>query len=62
MTWYTAYYGSYRNGDTMHHIDGTFNRKQIFDKARKIASDTGRTVCIKAEKGMKLKFYDVKPE
>lgn len=62
MTWYTAHYGSYRKGDTMHYIDGTYNRKQMFDKAQKIANNTGRTVYIKAEKGMELKFYDVKPE
>lgn len=62
MTWYTAHYGSYRKGDTIHHIDGTFSRKQMFAEAQKIANDIGRAVCIIAEKGMNLKVYDVKPE
>lgn len=62
MTWYTAHYGSYRNGDMVHHIDGTFDRKKMFDKAKKIANETGRAVTVIAERGTNYKTYKVKPE
>lgn len=61
-TWYRAFYGSWRNDDEVHYIDGTFDKKQMFDKAQEIANEVKRTVCVQAEKGMQLKFYHVKPE
>lgn len=60
-TWYTAHYGSYKKGETVHRISGTFNRKEMFETARKIADATGKTVTIIAEKGMSLKCYDIDP-
>ena len=62
MTWYKAFYGTWKNGDSVRQIPGTFNRNAIFEEAQKTANETQREVTISAENGMHLTFYTVKPQ
>lgn len=61
MAWYTAYYGDWCNGNSVHHIKGTYSRKEIFERARETARATGETVTVKVDFGMRLEFYEVNP-
>lgn len=66
MTWYTAFYGSYREKDGFHHIEGTFSRKEIFEKAQATANETGKIVTVSAERGsvngIIHNFFKVNPD
>lgn len=65
MTWYRAHYGTYRDGDTVKHIPGTIDRKEMFKTAQRTANETGRTVTIIAETpgacGLNMTIYKVSP-
>ena len=66
MTWYTGCYGSWRKGDCVIRLDGTYNRKQMFEKAQSAANEVGREVTVIAEtgsvQGLRMKTYKFKPE
>lgn len=61
MTWYTGIYGSWKDG-TVHYLEATFNRKEIFKTAQNIANEIGMTVTIQSTRGTLLKFFEVRPE
>ena len=51
MTLYKAHYGSWKNGNSVHYIEGTYSRKEIFEKAQEAADMTGEIVTVISEKG-----------
>lgn len=66
MTWYTGFYGSWRKGDFVTHLEGTYDRKKAFANAQETANAVGREVTVIAETGsvagLKSKFYNFYPE
>ena len=76
MTWYTGHYGSWANGGTVRHISlgkgdwvertGTYDRKEMFDKAQEVASENNVVVTIIAERpnghGLSVETYKVEPK
>ena len=52
MYWHVAYYGTWRKGDGVTHIDfgkyhfGTYDREKAFKKAQEVANETGREVTV----------------
>lgn len=75
MTWYTGHYGSWANGGTVRHISlgagkwaertGTYDRKEMFDKAQEVANENNVVVTILAEKpnghGLSVDVFKVNP-
>ena len=66
MYWYRAWYGSWNETDGVRRIDGTYNRKKIFDDAQRVANKTGKVVTIEKEiptlRGLESEYYKVKPQ
>jgi NADH dehydrogenase FAD-containing subunit len=66
MAWYTAMSGSWEKPETVQHIAGTYNRKEIFEKAQNLANEKNVVVTVMAETssvdGLHAKFYEVIPE
>lgn len=75
MTWYTGHYGSWANGGTVKHISlgagkwaertGTYDRREMFDKAQEVANESNVVVTIHAETpnghGLSVDTFEVKP-
>lgn len=61
MTWYTAHYGNWKNGNTVHYIEGTFDRKDMMARAQATADEVQQTVTVSAERGTRLTFTEVHP-
>lgn len=47
MYWYTAWYGSWNDKGGVRYLDGTYDRKDIFNRAQKIANETGKVVTVR---------------
>ena len=75
MTGYTGHYGSWANGGTVRHISlgagkwaertGTYDRKEMFDKAQEVANENNVVVTVHAETpngcGLSVETFKVKP-
>lgn len=67
MTWYTAFYGSWKDLHGVIRVGETYNKREIFEIARSTASATGKTVTISAEtpkagRGLWVDIYEVTPD
>lgn len=66
MAWYEAWYGSWTESCGVRKLDGSYKRKEIFEKAQRFANETGKTVTIRKEvgspDGLHLDFYTVIPQ
>lgn len=76
MTWYTGHYGSWANGGTVTRISlgagkwveqtGTYDRKEMFDKAQEVANENNVVVTIIAERpnghGLSVETFKVEPK
>ena len=61
MTWYTGIAGSWSKPESIHRIEGTFSREEIVERAQNVANELNQTVTVKAEKGMRMWFFEVNP-
>jgi len=61
MTWYSSFYGDWKDGNSVSRLACSHSRKYIFEQAQKFADETGNTVTVLAEKGMKTWSYEIKP-
>ena len=76
MTWYTGHYGSWKKGESVTRISlgmgnwvertGTYDRKEMFDKAQEVANENNVVVTIIAERpnghGLSVETYKVEPK
>ena len=60
--YYKAWYGNWKNDNVIRHLEGSYSRKDIFDRAQKTANETGQTVTIEAKRGTYSAFYKVDPK
>lgn len=61
MTWYTGITGNWSRPEGVRRIEGSFSRKEIVERAQKVANELNQTVTIIAEKGMKTWHFEVNP-
>lgn len=65
MTWYTAFYGSWKDPNGVQRIPGSYDRKVIFRQAQEIADRLQTEVCILSEcgspNGLICRSYTIKP-
>lgn len=66
MSWYKGYYGSWNEPNGIQHIDGTSDRKKMFDEAQATANRLGVEVTVIREtgssSGLMCKTYTITPE
>lgn len=74
MYWYEGWYGSWREPNGVRRVQigthgydtGTYDRKEMFEKAQETANKTGKTVTVSATcgscNGLTSKYWEVKPE
>ncbi len=61
MTWYTGVYGNWDSAEGVRRIEGTNSRKEITERAQKIADEKNVIVTIHCQRGMNFDFFDVRP-
>lgn len=61
MTYYTAYYGSWRGDDSVKRVSEGFSLKTVKAAAQTVADRTGETVFIDGERGATHFYMTVKP-
>lgn len=59
MTWYNAYFRDDKG--YLQEVAKTFDRKVAFKTAHEAAKQFNKTVIVRAENGMQLRFYDITP-
>lgn len=64
MTWYKAYIIGWNGKRKM--IAGSYEKKEVFDKAKQLADDVGFIVTVEEEQktryGLSVRYYKIYPE
>ncbi len=66
MRWYKGWYGSWNDSTGVKYLEGTFDKKNIYSRAKNIAKEKNCIVTIETEiptsKGLVSRFYKINPE
>lgn len=64
--WYSAAYGSWRDPEGVQRLNPTYDRHDIFRRAKEIAKKTGKNVTIQGAKGsdigIRLEYWMIAPD
>ena len=61
-TWYSAVYGSWRDPEGVQRLEPTYNRRDMFERAKETAKKTGKVVTVQGEKGIKPDYWKISPD